>query len=228
MTMHRTHPYLAAAAVTVVVVAALPACAAPTTRPADAEATPAPGAPAGDAGPGPTSMSSGVPQGWSRDEAGARAAAISAVRLTGDIASAGFITRSDMVRSLASVRYGPILDAQSAAQLAEMSGALATGDVTVQSVMVSELPLTAQVVHSDELSARVEVWAVAVIAVAEVGAPRQVWRTVTVDLVWEHGDWRVDGWTARSGPTPALAVHAPVATVEDVAQVVSWPSVGRG
>src|SRR4051812_39462835 len=47
----------------------------------------------------------GVPGGWSHDPAGAVDAAVSAVRLTGSIARAGFITRSDMIAVLASERY---------------------------------------------------------------------------------------------------------------------------
>jgi hypothetical protein len=70
----------------------------------------------------------------------------------------------------------------------------------------------------------VEVWSVLVVAVLERGAPRQVWRTVTVDLAWERGDWRVDGWTARAGPTPALATEAPIGAVDELVEVAGWPT----
>ena len=66
---------------------------------------------------GPRTEELGVPVGWSRDATGARAAAVSAVSLTGELARAGFITRSDMIRVLASRRYGPTLADLSAAQL---------------------------------------------------------------------------------------------------------------
>jgi hypothetical protein len=180
------------------------------------------------AGRGPTSTRNGVPVGWSQDESGALAAAVSAVRLTGEIARAGFITRTDMIETFASARYGPILAADSAAQLAEMSDDLGAVGVPVQSVTVSELPLTGHVVHADGASAEVDVWTVSVITVPAVAAPRQVWRTVTVELVWEAADWRVDGWATVSGPTPALAVSAPVAATVEVLDVLSWPPVGGG
>ena len=168
-----------------------------------------------------------MPAGWSHDQAGAVGAAVSAVRLTGPIAAAGFITRDDTITALATAAYGPVLAAESAAQLEAMSGELGAAGITVQSVELHELPLTARVVDANDRAATVEVWSVTVVVVADVAAPRQVWRTVTVDLAWE-GDWRVDGWSARSGPTPALAVNAPVATAEEMQRVTGWTPVGGG
>ncbi len=79
--------------------------------------------------------------------------------------------------------------------------------------------------HSDA-AAVVEVWSVLVIGVPGHGAPRQVWRTVTVRLVWERDDWKIDGWDAAAGPTPALAESSVVSTVDDVAEVLGWPEAG--
>ena len=76
--------------------------------------------------------------------------------------------------------------------------------------------------------ATVEVWAVLVVGVPTAGAARQAWRTVTVELAWEREDWRIDGWQARSGPTPALASAVEIATVDDVAEVISWHSSSGG
>lgn len=226
--MRRTHVFAAAVAVAVLVAIGFRACSTPSGR-SDTDPEPvAPAATGEGADRGPTSARHGVPVGWSHDEPGALAAAVSAVALTGEIARAGFITRTDMIETLATARYGPTLAAESAAQLGQMTGELGAAGVTVQSVAFTELPLTARVVHSDTVSARVDVWTVSVITVAEVAAPRQVWRTVTVELAWEAGDWRVDGWTTVSGPTPALAVSAPVASAAEVLDVVSWSRVGGG
>lgn len=226
--MRRARVYAAAAAATVLAAIGFRAWSTPSTS-SDVgtdTAVVVPSASAEVAGRGPTSTRFGVPVGWSHDEAGALAAAVSAVRLTGEIARAGFITRTDMIETLASGRYGPTLAAESAAQLGEMSGELGAAGVAAQSVTFSELPLTASVVHADLASAEVEVWTVCVITVADVAAPRQVWRTVTVELVWEDADWRVDGWSTVSGPTPALAVSAPVAATVEVLEVLSWSRLG--
>ncbi len=154
---------------------------------------------------------------------------MSAVSLTGAVARAGFITRGDMIRALASSRFGPTLASESARQLDEMTGQLGQVGVAAASVVFRELPLTAHVVTADAGSARVEVWSVLVLAVPNVGAPRQAWRTVTVDLVWENRDWRIDGWTARPGPTPAMDDHVTVASTDQITEVAAWPStIGSG
>lgn len=228
--MNRRRVVLAVAA-TVVVLGGFRACAATADRPEGNQPNPVSSAPSPthtDVGPGPSTVRAGVPAGWSRDETGALAAAVSAVRMTGPIARAGFITRADMIDALATARYGPVLASESAAQLEEMRGELAAAGVTVQAVELHELPLTAHLVRSGDGVATVEVWAVAVIVVPEVAAPRQVWRTVTVELAWEAGDWRIDGWSTRAGPTPALATGAPIATDGDALEVLSWGPAGIG
>ena len=167
-----------------------------------------------------------MPIGWSRDAIGARAAAASAVSLTGDLARAGFITRSDMIRVLASRRYGPTLADLSAAQLDAFIDDLAGEGLTPAQLLLQELPLTALVESASADTATVQVWALLVAGGDRLGSPKQLWRTVTVELVWEAGDWHVDGWTARPGPTPALATNAPVASLAELREVTAWPHVG--
>lgn len=224
--MRRAHLAAVVVAATAALLLGPRACASPTTE-SDASTTGqrTDDAPvAGRSGPGPREIAYGVPLGWSRNEAGARAAAISAVRLTGGIARAGFITRTDMIETLATTRFGPTLAEQSSAQLDDMAGDLAEADVAPHEVLFTELPLTADVTAVDDSRAQVEVWSVLVVAVPERGAPRQVWRTVTVDLAWARGDWRIDGWAARAGPTPALATEAPIGSVDELVEVAGWPT----
>jgi hypothetical protein len=229
--MRRTGLAVGAAVASLMVLVGLRACTSPSSDRAERTTGEQPtdgtvDVPARD--PGRRTTVDGVPQGWSRDEAGARAAAISAVRLTGDIARSGFITRTDMIEALATASYGPTLVEQSAAQLDEMAGELDDAGVTPASLLFSELPLTAQVVTADDARARVEVWSVLVVAVPDRGAPRQAWRTVAIDLAWERGDWRIDGWSARAGPTPALGFEAAIASVDELVEVTGWPSTTGG
>lgn len=168
----------------------------------------------------------GVPVGWTHDEAGARDAAVSAVSVSGEVARAGFVTRADMIATLATKQYAPTLLRTSESQLDTVLGDLAADGLTPQQVVFRELPLT---VHIDEFSgdsARVRVWSVVVAGADGRGAPRQLWRTVTVQLAWEDGDWRVDGWASAAGPTPALATSAPIAGIDDIRAVAAWTSPG--
>ena len=215
---------------TVLVAAAaigLRTCAA-AGREAAPPASPSTAAESADERPatGPRTEQLGVPVGWSRDVTGARAAAVSAVSLTGELARAGFITRSDMIRVLASRRYGSTLADLSAAQLDAFMDDLAGEGLTPSQLLLQELPLTAVVESATANSATVQVWALLVAGGERLGAPRQLWRTVTVELVWEEGDWQVDGWKVRPGPTPALATNAPVASLAEMREVTAWPPVG--
>lgn len=177
---------------------------------------------------GPAEVVDGVPHGWRHDAEGARAAALAAVSLTGDIATAGFITRSDIIGSIATSAYGPTLASVSSGQLAELSVELGDAGVSPAQLVWSEMPLTARVVSVDERRAVVEVWAVLVVGVPRLGAPRQAWRTVTVEVAWERGDWRIDGWQTRPGPTPALAANSVVSSVEDITEVMAWRTASGG
>jgi len=107
-----------------------------------------------------------------------------------------------------------------------MTAVLGTASVPPGDLVWSELPLTATVVLAGGDAARVEVWSVLVIGVVDVGAPRQAWRTVTIDLVWARGDWKIDGWSAAPGPTPLLDATTPIATTQEINDVAAWPPVG--
>jgi hypothetical protein len=51
------------------------------------------------------------------------------------------------------------------------------------------------------------VWTVSVLSAADVALPQADWLTVSVDLVWEAEDWRVDDVRDAPGPTPMLGVR---------------------
>ncbi|MFZ6003055.1 MAG: hypothetical protein ACOYXM_03910 [Actinomycetota bacterium] len=172
---------------------------------------------------GPAEVVDGIPPGWRHDGDGARAAAMAAVSVSGDIATAGFITRDDLIESIASSDYASELAALSSRQLGELSIELGEAGIAPSQLLWSEIPLRARTVSADDRSALVDVWSVLVVGVPGVGAPRQVWRTVTVGLVWERDDWRISGWNASAGPTPALASAAEVSSVDEIAAVVAWP-----
>jgi hypothetical protein len=177
---------------------------------------------------GPVAVVDGVSHGWSHDAAGAQAAAVAVVRATGPIAKAGFISRTDLIRSIASTAFGPKLAAASSAQLSEMTAELGAAKIAPADLVWAELPLTSRIVTAANERATVDVWSVLVVGVTGKGAPRQMWRTVSVTIIWERDDWRIDDWTTTPGPTPALAAMAAISDVPAIAGVLSWAPVPVG
>jgi hypothetical protein len=129
-----------------------------------------------------------------------------------------------MIDTLASRGFASELAITTEHQLAELAEALGEVEVLPPAITWAEIPLTARVVEDLGTTVRVEVWSVLVVAHPEVGVPRQAWRTVALDMTWEAGDWKVDGWEATPGPTPALAAAAAVSTGSEVVDVAEWPA----
>lgn len=65
-------------------------------------------------------------------------------------------------------------------------------------------PLAWELESHDDREARVSVWVVTVLSAAEVAAPQSEWATVTLDLAWVDGGWRVDAIRDSPGPTPII------------------------
>jgi hypothetical protein len=154
--------------------------------------------------------------------------ALRAVRLTGDIATAGFISRDDLIDSVASTRFASTLRSTAAAQLTEFTTAVGASGVSAADVVWEELPLTARIVESSNTDARIIVWSVLIVGVPGHGSARQVWRTSTVGLVHEARGWRVDSWTATPGPTPSPATNGAVSDLPSVVEVLNWPLATAG
>ncbi|HTO01240.1 MAG TPA: hypothetical protein VL068_11250 [Microthrixaceae bacterium] len=63
-------------------------------------------------------------------------------------------------------------------------------------------PLAWRVEQFSETDARVSVWTVTILSAAGVAVPQSEFLTVTLDLAWVQGNWRVDGVRDTPGPTP--------------------------
>lgn len=173
---------------------------------------------------GPTRTERNVPQGWRHDPTGARAAAIADVALTGDIAHAGVLARHDMITQLATDAYAPTLAALTDRQIGDLLDPLGRDNTDPTQLVWLETPLTARVAHHEVNRVQIDVWSLLVLGAPDAPTPRQAWRTVTVTLVWEHDDWKVAAWTARAGPTPALAPEVDIADLAHLAGPARWPT----
>jgi hypothetical protein len=137
------------------------------------------------------------------DVAGARRAAITAVALTDDVVTAGFISRRDLIAGFTTPSFGSKLADATSDQVNALLVELGDRDADPTRLVALEQPLTAAAAPTTS-GVRVEVWSVLIVAVPGTGPARQAWRTVTVDMVDVDGRWLVDSWTSTPGPTPAL------------------------
>lgn len=151
----------------------------------------------------------------------AEAAAISVVASTGDVVAAGFISRRELVESFCTERFGPTFASESGRAIDAMLLELGARNVERGELVVLEEPVTATSTVTTA-GVKVRVWSVLVVAAPGVGPARQVWRTVTVDMVEVDGRWLVDGWVSQFGPTPAAPAEAPIDAAEPVAVVLGW------
>jgi hypothetical protein len=177
---------------------------------------------------GPTGADHGVPVGWRHDEVGAQSAAAAFVESSGLAATAGPLSRRDVVLALATPAYGPALVAATDQQLDDLLFALGQSGVSPSELIWSEHALTA---HSDVRTADeidVQVWSVLVLAARTGSTPRQIWRTSTLTLRWIGGDWRVDRWSTALGPLPAPPAEVDVSSVAAVGEVVAWSPARPG
>jgi len=147
----------------------------------------------------PAATQQAAPAGPSLDDA--RTVAIAAVASTGDVAAAGFASRSDLIESFATARFAPVLLDRTNEQLRDLTREFIGRGVDPSGLRALEVPLTANVVAIDD-GAQATVWSVLVVAVPGTAAPRQMWRTVTIELADVDGRWAVDDWRSTPGPTP--------------------------
>ncbi|MEU6084611.1 hypothetical protein [Streptomyces sp. NPDC047108] len=66
-------------------------------------------------------------------------------------------------------------------------------------------PVGTKVTEHSDASATVEVWCTGVFGTAGVSSTNPVandWFTMTLELRWDGGDWKVDGFSQKDGPAP--------------------------
>lgn len=165
-------------------------------------ASPRPEVPAGDTGP--SAEVAGMPIGFATGEDGAAAAAIS--------------------YATASQRWLYFTDDQIEAAIAEIATPVAApriaedvvADVSMARSQLAQAsgrvwwlarPLAWRVDDYRDTQARVSVWTLTILSAAGVAAPQTEFVTVTLDLVYLDGDWRVDAVRDSPGPTPITGPH---------------------
>ena len=155
-------------------------------------------------GPGPSTERFGMPAGFSRSEEGARAAAIA-------YATASqrwlYMTDEEIAAAVSAIAAADAAQALTREILAEVDLARDGLGRSPGRVWWLVRPLAWRVQAYSPERARVAVWSVTVLSAAEVAVPQSDWLTVTVELVWESGDWRAEAVGDRPGPTPLVGTR---------------------
>jgi hypothetical protein len=142
-----------------------------------------------------------LPVGWARSEDGARGAGVTVAG-----AYQGWLYLSDealaaSVTAVATPDAAERLVAELTGEVRLVRDALA---VARGQVWWAVRPLAARVLRFSPEAATVAVWVLSVLSAVGVAAPQSSWSTLTVELAWVGGDWRVDELSRRPGPTPVL------------------------
>ena len=152
----------------------------------------------------------------------ARMAAVRAVAMTGEVVRAGFISRRELIESVTTPTFGPTLAGATSESVNALLLELGERDVDVSTLAVLEQPITATT-EPTPTGVRVRVWSVLVIAAPGIGPGRQVWRTVTLDMVSVGDRWLVDGWTSTPGPSPAPPAEGAFDDATAFVEPLGWP-----
>jgi hypothetical protein len=166
---------------------------------------------------GPTTERAGLEVGFSHDESGAVAAAV-----TYATAAQRWLYFSDEeIRDAVAEIVTPVAAPRMADDVArDVSMAREQLDASPGPVWWLVRPLAWRVESFATDQARVAVWVVTILSATEVAAPQAEYATVTLDLAWgdgdgdgdrdgdrRDGDWRVDAVRDTPGPTPMTGPH---------------------
>lgn len=154
----------------------------------------------------------------------ARVLAIAAVASTGDVAAAGFASRSDLIESFTTTAFAPVLLNRTNEQLREVTREFIGRGVDPSTLRAVEVPLTANVIVTGG-GVQATVWSVLVVVVPGTSSPLQTWRTVTLDLVDEGERWAIDDWRSVPGPTPIPSTEGSYDAASAFDAPLSWPPV---
>lgn len=176
--------------------------------------------------PGPHADSSGVPTGYARTAAGARAAAVGWVSSLGTLVGLGPIAAADALRAVTSDR---VADATVDSFRQERARFRQQFNVDASVGIWIEAPLAVTVTDWSADVSAVRVWSQVVMGAPGDESATVLWRIHTLRLVWEHDDWKVDDTTVTEGPTPRPVGEDLPSTGDEFKQVASWtPAVLAG
>lgn len=165
--------------------------------------------------------------GATSDVVDAEDAALDVVRSLGKVARAGFISRRELVQSFTTDGFGSEFASETGQQVDTLLMELGARGVDDEGLVMYEQPITVTSTRSAD-GVQVQTWSVMIVSVPDLGPARQLWRTITLDMVEVDGVWLLDGWESEIGPTPAPPAEGLIDTADSVGEVLAWRRVDDG
>lgn len=141
----------------------------------------------------------GLPVGFSRDRDGAMAAAVAYATASQRWLYFTDQQISDTVTAIATPVAGPLLAEDVVTEVRTARERLGDSSGRVWWLV---RPLAWRVIAQSLDDATVAVWIVTILSAEKVAVPQTEFATVTVDLAWIDGGWRIDDVRDVAGPTP--------------------------
>lgn len=166
--------------------------------------------PTAPTGVAPVQGAGGIPSGFARTEQGAQSAAANyAVALGGD-GMFSKASRDEIISRVHTAESAPTLqselDSAYSAEFLKNVGLNAEGEPPGDSTFVSRTtPVGTKATRYQDSSATVEVWCMGLIGLAGEDSTmpvKETWFTMTQELEWSDGDWKLSSSTQRQGPAP--------------------------
>jgi hypothetical protein len=187
-------------------------------------------------GAGPEMYVNGIPEGFSADVAGATAAATSYVTLLGTPWIDDPDTYLGLYDKIAAPGARSALEKSASRAIEALEREReAIGATAEDTLVLRSYPLATHVDGSTGVAATVRVWALTVLAVDGVLAPRSGWVVYTLSLLYESGTWKVaqlaaepqgagpDGGEPEDKSLPEILTDFKPLLVEDQSQVEGQP-----
>ena len=154
---------------------------------------------------GASRTENGVPVGYQQTQAGATAAATNYTQFLGGPLFLQPDKYRAALRTLAAAEAKQKLlqEAEGNAASQQNASQIITNAAKGIRVSIAAYPLAYHVNNYSSTVAEVGVWYVSVVGEDGQVAASQVWATMTVDLEWTNGDWKVTADGTTDGPVPA-------------------------
>ncbi|MEV6165137.1 hypothetical protein AB0L71_25080 [Streptomyces sp. NPDC052052] len=174
-----------------------------------------------------TGKNGSIPSGFAHDEQGAQSAASNFAVALGSVG----MFRAETRRSIVQATHDPAVVESLLAALTkayspgflENVGLNENGTAPSGLTFVSRtVPVGAKVVEQRDDTATVEVWCTGLVGMAGQGSTKPVtatWFTISENLKWIEGDWKIESSSQTEGPTPVNGDNR-ASTADDIAGAV--------